>query len=279
MQIKVLIENDTCSPVYQMEHGLSLYIKTQEHTILFDMGKSDLFLKNAAVMDVDIKAVDIAILSHGHYDHGGGLPSFMEANDTATIYFHRCAGERHFARRADGGIDEIGIDPSFMNQPRVLQNNADFQIDKNLLLFSTVSGQRFCSSSNRVLLTKDGNGWKQDDFIHEQNLLIFEQGKKVLITGCAHRGIINILDRAMELAGGPMDLVIGGFHLSNPKDGICEPMETIENIAEVLMSYPTIYYTGHCTGKTAYNHLKNRMKDRIHPIQSGTELTFWSTTP
>jgi 7,8-dihydropterin-6-yl-methyl-4-(beta-D-ribofuranosyl)aminobenzene 5'-phosphate synthase len=68
------------SPAYRCEHGLSLYIEPRNHKVLFDMGQGNLFLENAERMGVDIEAVDIAILSHGHYDHGGGIETFLKRN-------------------------------------------------------------------------------------------------------------------------------------------------------------------------------------------------------
>ena len=86
MKITALLENTSEREDMLTEHGLSLYIETQNHTILFDMGQSGLFAKNAAVLGIDLGAVDIAVLSHGHYDHGGGLAVFLEINKTAPVW-------------------------------------------------------------------------------------------------------------------------------------------------------------------------------------------------
>jgi len=80
MIIKTLVENTAVSKEYECEHGLSLYIETNKHKILFDLGKSDLFLKNAKRLNVDITEVDLVVISHGHYDHGGGLGAFLKTN-------------------------------------------------------------------------------------------------------------------------------------------------------------------------------------------------------
>jgi 7,8-dihydropterin-6-yl-methyl-4-(beta-D-ribofuranosyl)aminobenzene 5'-phosphate synthase len=83
MKISVLCENTTKKENILSEHGLSLFIETEKHKILFDMGQSDAFLKNAKTLGIDLSTVDIAILSHGHYDHGGGLRAFLEYNEKA----------------------------------------------------------------------------------------------------------------------------------------------------------------------------------------------------
>ena len=81
MIVKVLSENTTSSEKFESEHGLSLYIETGTHKVLFDTGSSDLFAKNAEKMGVDIASVDLAVISHGHYDHGGGLKTFLGINN------------------------------------------------------------------------------------------------------------------------------------------------------------------------------------------------------
>ena len=91
MIIKALTENTSKNENIFSEHGLSLYIETENHKILFDMGQTDLFYKNAQTMGVDLRAVDVAVLSHGHYDHGGGLKKFLEINSTAPVYLSRFA--------------------------------------------------------------------------------------------------------------------------------------------------------------------------------------------
>ena len=273
MRIKVLMEDCAKAP-YDFEHGLSLYLQTAQHKILFDMGKSDLFLKNAKKMDVDLSQVDLAVLSHGHYDHGGGLSAFLKQNHRAQVYLHEKATEGHYARRSHDSIDDIGVSIGRLDLSRIHTVCGDQQIDEGLLLFSSVSGQKLRSQSNHVLLIKTESGFVKDPFEHEQNLLICENGKKVLISGCAHRGIVNILDCAMELAGGAMDVVIGGFHLSNPSKGTCEPDATLDGIAEYLMRFPTKYATCHCTGVTAYQKLRQKMGDQIQYISAGDHLVI-----
>jgi 7,8-dihydropterin-6-yl-methyl-4-(beta-D-ribofuranosyl)aminobenzene 5'-phosphate synthase len=87
MLVKTLVEDTTRSPLLNSEHGLSIYIETNNKKILFDTGAGNLFLKNARKMGVDIRDIDIAVISHGHYDHGGGLRTFLEENENALVIF------------------------------------------------------------------------------------------------------------------------------------------------------------------------------------------------
>ena len=115
MKITALVENTSCSPVIGYEHGLSLYIETEKHKMLFDMGQSGIFAENAEKLGIDLSKADIAVLSHGHYDHGGGLTRFMEINDTAPIYLSRYAFEPHY----NGTEKYIGLDTAVKGSERL----------------------------------------------------------------------------------------------------------------------------------------------------------------
>ena len=111
MKITTLLENTSARPELSAEHGLSLYIETAEHRILFDMGQTALFSRNASVLGIDLAAVNIAILSHGHYDHGGGLARFLALNHTTPVYVNRHA----FAPHYHGPDKYIGLDLSLIH--------------------------------------------------------------------------------------------------------------------------------------------------------------------
>ena len=91
MIITTLVENLSVSNEYTNKHGLSFHIKTKNHNILFDLGPDNSFLENAKKLNIDISDVDIAIISHGHSDHGGGLESFLKNNNKAKVYINKNA--------------------------------------------------------------------------------------------------------------------------------------------------------------------------------------------
>ncbi len=274
MRICVLTEDRALSPAFGREHGLSLHVEAAGRRLLFDMGKTELFLRNAEQLGVDVSRVELAVLSHGHYDHGGGLAAFLAVNPTAPVFVHEAALERHYARRPDGHVDDIGVPPLRDGTERLRPSAGERRIADGLLLFSSVDGQRLLSGSNDVLLIREGTGYRPDPFRHEQSLLIEEDGKRVLLAGCAHRGILNILERAEALAGGKLDAVIGGFHLSNPRDGGCEPETLLVALADELASRRTVYYTCHCTGEKAFDRLKARLGAQLRELRAGSMLTL-----
>jgi len=266
MRITVLVEDATGSPALGNEHGLSLYIETQSKKILFDMGASGLFIENAEKLGLRIRDIDLAVISHGHYDHGGGLNAFLKENEKAPVYIHSKAFEGHYSAE-DGKIIDVGIDKAQTDPGRMIPTGDFLQIDDDLLLFTKVTGNEFCPSCNSSLLAGHPEELIPDSFEHEQNLVITENGKTVLITGCAHRGIVNILKSCKNLMQKTPDYVIGGFHLS--VDGKAEDPSVLREIGGVLKNISATYYTGHCTGTDAYLQLKAVMGDRIRYLSPG----------
>lgn len=273
MIIKVLVENTSSSDEFGFEHGLSLFIETENHNLLFDTGGSALFYDNAVKMGIDLTKVDMVVISHGHYDHGGGLETFLKINDNAKIYLHRKAFEKHIGNRADGRKEYIGLDERLLPNDRFVFCD-DLKIDKELELFSRVKQERFVPSGNADLLVKLGEEHFLDDFSHEQNLIINENGKTLLISGCAHNGIVNILGKYQELKGGTPDYVIGGFHLTNPGKNEDEKPSVVTEIGEILLNTKTQYFTCHCTGMTSYKHLKAVLGDKIDYLSVGQGLVL-----
>lgn len=263
LRIKTLLENTQARSDALTEHGLSLYIETERHKLLFDMGQSDKFAQNARLLSVDLSAVDIAVLSHGHYDHGGGLAHFMELNHSAKVYLSRYAFEPHYA----GTERYIGIDPALAGNPRLVPVADHIQLDDELELLSCNQLPQAYPTDSAGLTTQCGESFVPEDFRHEQYLMIHDGTRRVLISGCSHKGILNIMEWLHP------DILIGGFHFMK-LDLTGEGRKTLTQAAAVLNSYPTAFYTCHCTGAEQYGLLKELMGDKLHYLASGQELVL-----
>lgn len=270
MNITCLVENTPGSSDCLYEHGLSFYIETKEHKLLVDCGQTDAMLKNAKKLGIDLKRVDTVILSHGHYDHSGGILPFAELNPFAKIYMQRTAGGEYYSIREEGAV-YIGIDKRILELPGLVQLDGDCEIDEELHLFSGVKGTRFPAKGNLRLKRKGADALVQDDFSHEQCLVIKQGGKQILLSGCAHNGILNILDRYREIYDTEPDMVFSGFHMMQ-KEYSPEDMENIRSVARELVGYKTIFYSGHCTGQEAYRVMKEIMGEQLREIHSGERL-------
>ena len=273
MIIKVLAENTSSMDSLGCEHGLSLYIKTNKHKLLFDTGASDLFAQNAEKMKIDLSKADTAVISHGHYDHAGGLAAFLHLNKFAKIYLHERAFGDYYALRDGGEKKYIGINKELYDERRMIFVGAERVIDDELMIFSDIAQNRLSPSGNKTLYKKEEEEYLPDDFLHEQNLVIKEDNKTVLVAGCAHNGIVNILETFNKRYGYLPTHVIGGFHLYNQALKKDEDVATVEKIAAMLIQSKARFYTCHCTGIVPFEQLEEKMGSRnISYLSTGNQL-------
>jgi 7,8-dihydropterin-6-yl-methyl-4-(beta-D-ribofuranosyl)aminobenzene 5'-phosphate synthase len=260
MTITSLLENTAARAGIAAEHGLSLYVETANRRILFDMGQTDLFARNAEALGIDLSRVDLAILSHGHYDHGGGLAAFLEINQTAPVYLTEAAFLPHY----NGTQKYIGLDTSLQDHPRLRVVSGDLSLGDGLTLLTPNGRTRNHSLGAFGLTERVGDVFVPDDFRHEQYLLIEEPlsegGKRVLISGCSHAGILDIVEWFSP------DVLIGGFHVSKMALG-----EELTALARALSEHDTDYYTCHCTGDAPYR-LMNRFMPRLRYLACGESI-------
>lgn len=258
VKITALLENTAARADMQTEHGLSLYVETATKKILFDMGQTSFFAENAEMLGIDLADVDLAVLSHGHYDHGGGLAVFLEKNDHAPVFIHKDAFLPHY----NGTQKYIGLDTALASHPRIVWTEEAYRIDENLRLFSHVPKKIHLDFGSGGLTEKVGDAFIPDDFRHEQYLFIEENGKRVLLSGCSHKGILDI---AVQTAP---DALIGGFHFSK-----LSLDEKLIEAAHILNGLPTDFYTCHCTGATPFDFMKQYM-DRLQYLSCGMTITI-----
>lgn len=279
MKITVLTENtisknlsQALSEKLKAEHGLSLFIETKNHKILFDMGQTNLFLENAKNLSINLEKVDFAVLSHGHYDHGGlpssendifGILRFLNRNKTAPIFIN----ENAFSENFNANKKYIGLDKNLLKNPDFMQRaifvSDEKEIAPNIKLFSCNKNEKLVPTNTDGLTQLKDGIFFPEDFSHEHYLLIEENSKKILISGCSHKGILNITEWFKP------DILIGGFHLKSLDTKNQGDIKTLENLGEKLASYNTTFYTCHCTGESQFDVLKSVMKEKLFYIGTG----------
>jgi len=274
IRIVSLVENTSDVKTLKTKHGLSLYIETGNHKILFDVGPDSSFLENAEKLGIDLTEVDTVIISHGHYDHGGGLADFLAHNRSAKLYIRRCAYGAYYTRIL-GLYKYIGLNSETKKYQNIVFADEKCVIDRNLTVFSGVTERRLFSSANSSLCVKRDHKILSDDFSHEQYLVITDGENQVVITGCSHAGIVNIMEKFnREYKTGKNVTVIGGFHLYNPAHMKYESDDAICAVADELSALGYSFFTCHCTGQKAYQIMKEKMGERLSYFSTGKEITI-----
>lgn len=256
MKITCLVENTTQIDTIECEHGLSLFIEHNGFKILFDMGQTELFYENAQKLGIDLRDVDFAVLSHGHYDHGGGLKKFLEVNNSAPVFLSCYAFEPHY----NGTEKYIGLDISLKDSKRLIFTDDEFKITDGITLFSCNNKKKKHYLGSCGLNMVENDLIVPDDFRHEQYLLIEDNGKKILISGCSHKGVMDITEWFDP------DILIGGFHYSK-----FELNGKLSEYAKFLDSFKTDYYTCHCTGTEQFEFMKKYM-DKLEYLSCGQSI-------
>ena len=272
MRCVILMNDIGDEPGMQCVHGLSVYAETANHRLLVDAGQDARTWENAAALGIDPAAVDTLIVSHGHYDHSGGVMSFAKKNPRAEIYMNELAGREYWNMREPAHY--IGIDKAILALPqtRLLPGDAVTEIDPEICIFGGVTGRRLWPEGNRILTRRTEEGFVQDTFDHEQYVVVRDAGRSVLIGGCAHNGMLNILDRYHELFGDYPNAVVSGFHMMKNGPYTEAEIATIRETAEELRALPVLYFTGHCTSLPAYEIMKPILGEQLVYFGSGEEI-------
>ena len=280
LRITTLVENRPSPDDARLvaEWGLSLFVDLDGHRILVDMGASDAFARNAAHLSIDIAAIDAVIISHHHYDHGGGLVRFLELNDHAPVYLGAApAGDPTvkllgFVRRY------VGLDRELLatHAHRLRFVHERTEVLPGIHVLPRIGGRHARPAGNRALFLRQGGALVHDDFRHEVVVALRERDGLVVLTGCSHNGLVNMVETvSADFPGVPIKAVVGGFHLAAlpPFRGMSESEGVVAGIGQSVIDHSVgVTYTGHCTGSRAFEVLQTAMGSRIGEIRTGTRL-------
>lgn len=283
-EITVLTEN-TAGRGLAAEHGLSFWIRYQGHGFLLDAGSTAVFAENADRLGIDVGKAEFAVLSHGHYDHGGGLKAWFDRNAGGKVYAKKEVLGDYYSLTS-GTPRRIGLpDPVKACEDRFCFLEKDCRILPGIWLL----GHRGEDLTERAVKEKmyrrggdrqdsvSGETLTPDRFDHEQSLVLETAGGLVILSSCSHGGIDRTIREVMDrFPGMPIRAVLGGFHLKGGPGGEMpfSPQE-IHDLGITLqeMEIPEIY-TGHCTGEEAFGILKDVLKDRLHRLYAGRKILF-----
>lgn len=270
MKISFLSENKTNNPGICAEHGLSVYIQTDEMNILFDTGSSDLFAENADKMGIDLKEADCCVISHGHYDHTEGVPHFAEINKDAKIVIHKDAFIDTYEIAADGTPDTetTGIrwddEARKKLQDRLVLTDRELWLTDNIVVSGTID-ELEGSEMTEYFYEKRGDEYIKDPMNHEQFLAVRTDKGVFVFSGCSHRGVLPVLAHVKRLfPGEKIAGLAAGMHLYNANSKTrAAVVKEVEGLGlDVVMPV-------HCTGIDAICDLKTALGDRCIVATAG----------
>ncbi len=264
MKLTTLIENLVYQPGLVSEHGLSLYLDTGRRRILFDTGQSAAFLANANALGIDISKVDALVISHGHYDHTGGLVAFLQENKFAPVYLKK----EVFNKKYNSSRNFIGtpaVPEEFKNRFHHVEEVT--KIDEGVFIVPHIPLIHAEDTSFDYFYTEKGEGMVNDEFDDELFMVVVNDGKLSVFSSCSHRGISNIVEEARRLFQLPVNLITGGFHLKNA------PQEQYRSVLSYLRELkPENIGICHCTGVEHFPEMAKEVGDRVFYNYTGNTV-------
>ena len=271
MRVRVLTENTVAEGVPVAEHGLSLWIEAGDRRVLFDTGQGEALPANAEALGVDLTQTTDIVLSHGHYDHGGGLLHALQSSPHARVFAHPMCTIRRFAVRPGAKARDIGLDPATVAalKARATWVSRPVALADGVLLTGTVA-RLWCPELRETGLYIDGRGTCSDPVVDEIALVAAAGTERLVVVGCAHPGVVNMVRCALALApGGTRITVIGGTHLRAAEPALVAA--TVEGLKELGV---TTVAPCHCTGAQAAGVFAESFGDACLRVSAGTELTI-----
>lgn len=277
MKIRVLIEN-TAEEGLSSEHGLCLYIEYRDKRYLVDSGASNLFTANAEKMGVDLEKIDMAFLSHAHYDHSGGYTGFFDINKKAKVYLQEASKNGQYFKIAGPIKKYIGIPNGILDKyaDRFEYVDGAAKIDEGIYIVPHSSEGILERAKHTHMCIVVNNKLQYDDFKHEQTIVFEEDDGLVCFNSCSHSGVdIAIEEVKKAFSGKPIKAYIGGFHMMGITgvSSCSYKKEEVQDVGKKLIeTTDATFYSGHCTGIVAYDWLKEVMGERLNAFQTGKQF-------
>ena len=265
MKLVVLADNNTYIDQYYLaEPALSIYIENCEKKYLFDIGYSDVYLKNAERLGIELESLDAVIISHGHNDHTGGLAFYPKRQNKPLLIAHPGIME---PKRAEGLCISLPVTEAYLQDRFVFKlTRSPLWLDEQLVFLGEIHRANDFENKKPVGEHCLADGW-HDDYVLDDSALVYKQKDGLyIITGCSHSGICNIAEYAKQVTGcNVIKSIIGGFHLFSGRS-----QQTLATVDYLQSNVEGTMYPCHCTNLAAKFALHKQL-----PVQEvGVGLTL-----
>ncbi len=274
ISVTVLVENSVHERGLKAEHGLAWHIQSGSHQVLFDTGQTDLLIQNGRQLGIALGHLHAIVLSHGHYDHTGGLAAVAAVSSYPPVYLHPAAQEPKFSLQADGTPRSIGLPEASRavlarHPERIIETRTGTEVVPGLFVTGEIPRHTaYEDPGGRFFL--DERATQPDPIWDDQAMFFDTTAGLVVLLGCAHAGVINTLDYIQELnPGRPFRAVLGGLHLLN-----ASPERLTATVEALRRREIPLLAPAHCTGAAAVARLWESFPGRCAAPGVGRRFAF-----
>lgn len=272
--VTVLVENSVTGRGLRAEHGLAYHVQAGRHALLFDTGQSDLLIHNASELGLRLEELEAIALSHGHYDHTGGMVVARSLAPGVRLYLHPAAVESKYAGNPDGTSRAVGMTGAAVQSVRdaagaVVWTLKPTELCEGIFVTGEIPRQTLFEDNGGAFFLDEACA-RRDSLVDDQAMYFDTRDGVVVLLGCAHAGVVNTLNTIRAITGGrPIHSVIGGMHLLEASADRVERTLACLRELEIQRLGPA-----HCTGELSTARLRTEFAARCIQCVVGTRLLY-----